>query len=187
MRNDGRLPRWASWTIGLGLVVAAWFVAFVTPDDGQAAAPFVIETTAGERAVGRNLDVTVVDVRRADTVSADGWSADGNWLVVDLEVASVVSETGALFSHAELAIDGARYRASDRPDSLAGQPLSAGIPMAGSIAFELPEGLDSGDAVLELAIDGDTRLDSMVVMPVDLAAVPHELETELRETGWAKP
>lgn len=168
-------------------MVAAWFVALVTPDDDQAQAPFVTEVTIGERGIGRNIDVTVLDVRRADAVSVDDWSAEGNWLVVDLEAASVISETGILLSHAQLEIDEVRYRASDRPDSLAGHPLTLGIPRIGSIAFELPADVDSGEAVLELAINGETRLDSVIVMPIDLGEVPHERETELLETGWANP
>lgn len=187
MRVDRRLPRWASWTVGIGLVVAAWFVALMTPGEEQAQAPFVIEVTAGERGIGRNLEVTVLDLRRADAVSAGAWSADGNWLVVDLEAASVVSETGILLSHAQLEIEGVRYRASDRPDSLAGQPLTLGLPQVGSIAFELPADIDSSEAVLELAINGDTRLDSVIALPIDLSEVRHERETELLETEWANP
>jgi len=42
-------------------------------------------------------------------------------------------------------------------------------------------------AVLELALNSDTRLDSMIVLPFDVAETPHVAQTELRETGWVNP
>ena len=184
--SEFRMPRWAPWPIGVGLVVVAWFVALVTPGEDQAQAPFRIAAAVGETATGRNLDVTVTDIRRASDVSAGGWTAEGNWLVVDLDVASVVSESGVLFGHIDLLVDGVRYGASERPDSLLREGLSAGIPLSGSVAFELPAKVIDGDAVLELALDGeDTRLDSMIVVPFDLAEVPDAGTTEMVETKWA--
>ena len=189
MRADRARRRWVSWVIGLGLIVAAWFAALVTPGTDVAQAPFTVSAVIGEEAAGRNIAATVTDLRRADRVSeSDGsWSADGNWLVVDLDAASVVSERGALLRHAMIQIDGVRYSASERPDTIAGTPLSAGIPQSGSLAFELPGDLDAGDGVLELAVRSDTRLDSLILLPFDLADVPHVDGAELIETGWARP
>jgi hypothetical protein len=186
--SDFRLPRWAPWPIGVGLVVVAWFVALVTPGEDQAQAPFHVTAAVGEPATGRNLDVTVTDIRRAGEVSAGGWSGEGTWLVVDLDAASVVSESGASLDHVALVVDGVRFRASERPDSLFEQPLAAGISRSGSVAFELPEATTSGDAVLEFALDGsDTRLDSMIMVPFDLATVADAGATELAETEWTQP
>lgn len=183
-----RLPRWAAWPIGVGLVVAAWFVALATPGEEQAQAPFRVTATLGEQAVGRNIAVTVTDVRRASGVDAGGWSTEGNWLVIDVDAQSVLSEAGASLGHAMVEIDGVRFSASDRPLSLVDHPLATGIPVTGSLAFELPDELTSGAGTLELAVDGtDTRLDSMIVLPFDLAEVAVVGETALLENGWTNP
>lgn len=189
MRADLARRPLIAWGIGLGLIVAAWFVALLTPGTDVAQAPFTVRAVIGEEAAGRNIAATVTDLRRADTVSeSDGsWSADGNWLVVDLDAASIVSERGALLQHAMIEIGGVRYSASERPDTIAGAPLSAGIPQSGSLAFELPDDLDAGNGVLELAVRSDTRLDSLILLPFDLAEVPHVDDAELLKTGWASP
>lgn len=184
-----RLPGWAAWAIGAGLIVAAWFVALVTPGEEQAQAPFVVEATIGEPATGRNLTATITDIRRtADVSAADGWAAEGNWLVVDLQAASVIEEGGDI-NHAVVVIDGVWFSASDRPESFLGTTMTAGITQTGSLAFELPDGLDEGAGTLELALAprNDVRLDSMIVLSFDLAEVPVVDEGELIETGWANP
>lgn len=184
-RSERALARWASWSIGTGLVVAAWFVALVTPGDDRVQDAFRLETAVGSAVTGRNIAVTVHDIRRTERVSAGGWSAEGNWVVVDLDAASIVSESStSLLRHAELVVDGVRFRASERPRTLFGMPLSAGVSQSGSLAFELPDELDGGDAILEIALPRDTRLDSMIVVPFDLAAITRRAEIELRETEW---
>ncbi|KAF2416148.1 DUF4352 domain-containing protein [Microbacterium sp. B35-30] len=184
-RADRALPRWAAWSIGAGLVVAAWFVALVTPGEEQIQGPMPLVAAVGEEAVARNIAATVTDVRRTSELHAGDWSAEGNWVVVELDVASVASEDLVSLNHAELVVDGVRYGASDRPDSLRKEQLSAGIPTSGGLAFELPADLASGDATLELAVSSDRRLDSMIMLDFDLAAVPTAPRDELPETGWA--
>ena len=61
--------------------------------------------TVGETATGRNLAVTFTDLRRAAEVGADGWMAEGNWLVADLAVESVLAEDASL-TNARLEVDG---------------------------------------------------------------------------------
>lgn len=185
-----RLPRAAAWAIGAVLIVAAWFVALATPGEEQAQAPFPVDARVGEQAAGRNLSATITELRRAGDVRADdGWSAQGNWLVVDLEASAVVTEEGARLGHAFVEIDGVRYSASERPASLARAALAAGIPTAGSLAFELPDGLDAGAGRLELALapGGDARLDSMIVLSFELGDVAEAGEVALRQTGRVSP
>lgn len=184
-----RLPGWAAWAIGAGLIVAAWFVALVTPGEEQAQAPFAVEVAVGQEATGRNLTGTVTDIRRTAHLSAaDGWTAEGNWLVVDLQAASVIAEGGDI-NHAVVVIDGVRFSASDRPESFLDTTMTAGITQTGSLAFELPDGLDEGAGTLELALAprNDVRLDSMIVLSFDLADLPVVDETELVVTGWVNP
>ena len=184
---DRTLPRWAAWSIGAGLVVAAWFVALATPGEEQIQAPMPVPVAVGEEGVGRNLAATVTDVRRTSELHAGDWSAEGNWVVVEVDVASVTSEDLVTLRHTELVVDGVRYGASERPDSLSDQSLSAGVATRGGLAFELPANLDAGTAELELALSSDRRLDSMIVVDFDLGAVPTAPRDELPETGWANP
>ncbi|MDQ7879233.1 hypothetical protein Q9R08_14685 [Microbacterium sp. QXD-8] len=184
-RADRTLPRWAAWSVGAGLVVVAWLVVLVTPGEEQIQGPMPVIAAIGEEAVGRNIVATVTDVRRTSELRAGDWAAEGNWVVIDLDVASVTSEDLVTLRHAEVVVDGVRYGASERPDSLFRQSLSAGVPIGGGLAFELPADLDSGDATLELALSSDRRLDSMIVLGFDLGAVPTAPSDELPETAWA--
>ena len=179
------MNRWATWGVGAALVAAAWGVALVTPAEDAEEAPFPVTVEVGERGVGRNVAVTVTDVRRAETVTAGEWSAHGNWLVVDLEAEAVVSEFGALLALATIEVDGRTFRASERPESMLRGPLSVGIPRSGSIAFELPDDVAGGAGELRMGQMTDERLDSVIVVPVDLDAYPVESEADLRPSGWS--
>ena len=88
--------------------------------------------------------------------------------------------------HAVLVVDDLTFRASERPESLFRSDLSVGIPRAGSIAFEIPAELVDRPAVLRLATDDDTRLDSVMEIAVDLGALERDGEAELADTGWAE-
>ena len=83
-------------------------------------------------------------------------------------------------------VDDLTFRASERPESLFRSDLSVGIPRAGSIAFEIPAELVDRPAVLRLATDDDTRLDSVMEIAVDLGALERDGEAELADTGWAE-
>lgn len=181
------MKRWATWAVGAGLVATAWGVAVVTPAEDAEEAPFPVTAEVGERAVGRNLAVTVTDVRRAEGVGTDEWSAEGNWVVVDLEAEAIQSEFGTLLTLVTLEVDGRTFRASERPESLLRGGLSVGIPLSGSVAFELPEELDSGEAILTFGLDTDPRLDSLLVLDIDLAAIDVAREARLRPTEWSSP
>jgi hypothetical protein len=180
-------PRWVAWAAGSALVVGAWFVALGTPSEDEIQAAMTVTAAVGEEAVGRNLAATVTDIRRTAELSAGAWSAEGNWVVVDLDVAAVASEDLVSLRHADLIVDGVRFSASERPESLRQEPLSAGVARGGGLAFELPADLHSGQASLELALASDTRLDSLIVVPFELEAIPAIDRDELPETGWARP
>lgn len=182
----GRRIRALAWVAGAGCLVAAWFVASVTPTDADAAAPFVVTAAVGEPAVGRTLSVTVLDARLADAVTGPrGWSAEGSWLVVDLAAEAVDSEVSNLLGDARLVVGDREFRASERPDSMLRTPLAVGIPRAGSIAFELPADALTGLAVLRISGDEDTRLDSLIELELTLDELEHTDATTLRPTGWA--
>jgi hypothetical protein len=177
--------RGATWAVGAALVAAAWGVAAITPPDGAEESPFVVSAEVGERATGRNIAVTVHDVTRSESVRSGDWSADGNWIVVDLDAEAVVSEFGALLELATLEVNGRTFGASERPDSLLRAPLAVGVPVSGSLAFELPADVDGGAAVLSLGETADPRLDSVVEIDLVLDALVVEDAVELVPVEFA--
>lgn len=177
--------RGATWAVGAALVAAAWGVAAITPPDGAEESPFVVPAEVGERAAGRNIAVTVHGVTRTESVRSGDWSADGNWVVVDLDAEAVLSEYGALLELATLEVDGRTFGASERPDSLLRAPLSVGVPVSGGLAFELPADVEGGAAVLTLGEAADPRLDSVVEIDLVLDDLAVEDEVELTPVAFA--
>lgn len=190
-------PRVGAWltAAGLtGLLVASGAVAALTPEEEQWASPFAVEAAFDQRVSGRNIAATVHSAVVADEVSDDSWSSgEGNaWVVVDASVEAVTTETSASLTHAALVIDGVTYTASDRPDNstLRQGSLSVGIPLRGMLAFEVPASLVSGDgavpAELHLALHPETRLDSLIVVKMDVAELPHDSSATLTDPSWGR-
>lgn len=179
------MKSWQQWLIGAGLVVVAWGVAGITPPEDAREAPFAVAAEVGAPATGRNIEITVTELRRASTVTTSDWSADGNWLIVDLSASAVVTDQGAALRTVELAIDGRTFSASERPDSLFKESLNAGIARTGSVAFELPADLDAGTGILTFGLFTDARLDSVIELSVDLTDVAVQQEVALAATDWA--
>ncbi|MGX5695493.1 hypothetical protein ACWKWP_04775 [Agromyces soli] len=186
--------RWVPAVAGAALLVTAWGVAALTPDEEAAEQPFVVQAPIGERGEGRNLAVAVLGVRAADAVVNGGWSAEGEWLVVDLEAEAVQSDIKSAFNRVSLDLGDRRYQASERPpDSLFEQPLSVGVPLAGSVAFELPRGAlaelqqdDPGaELVLRFGLERDDRLDSVIETRVPLDGLERIDEAEIAASDWA--
>lgn len=185
--RSARRTRWIAAGVGAALVTAAWFVALVTPTEDDAVIPFTVQMQPGEEASGRNLAVTLDEVRRAESVTAGDWSAEGNWVIVDLEAKAIQEEFGSSLVLATLWIDGVTYQASERPKSLFERPLAVGVAKTGSLAFELPESVDGGSAVLSLGMRSDTRLDSLLEYSFDLGAVDVTSDGDLIPTDWSAP
>lgn len=186
------MKRWLVWVIGIALTAAAWCVIQVTPDREIAEAPFPVRASVGEEATARAFAVTASDPRVGERAVAGGWQADGTWLVVDLRVDGRGAEFdalggGAALLYAEFVVDDVAYRASERPSSLLQTRPRVGVPQVGSVAFELPADLAESSGTLRISGDSESRLDSIVEIPLDLAALPHETEVELTPSGWAAP
>ena len=185
---------WRHVANGAGLVVIlvlAGVVAHTTPNDEQQQAPLPVRGQVGETLSGRNIAATVDAVRVAESVEAsNGWAGPtvGVWVVVDASVEANVTESN--FGYARLKVGDVTYSASTRPDraTIAATGLSVGIPWTGPLMFELPRLLVSSDAArtaeLQLAVDADPRADSMLVMPVDLAAIDIETVVETERPVW---
>ncbi|GAA2079704.1 hypothetical protein [Microbacterium hatanonis] len=181
---------WLVWTVGLALVVAAWGVVQLTPDEDIATTPFVVPAAIGEEAVLSTFTVTATDARLGEAAVARGWEAEGTWLVVDLEVTGRGQERDALLRSAAslkatFVVDGLTYRASERPSSLINAEPLVDIPRVGSLAFELPPEMVGQTGTLRIFGDLDTRLAQVAEVPIDLAALDAQPEVELLRDGWA--
>ena len=175
--------------VASALLVVAWLVAFVTPTELDRSAPFVTTMSIGEPATGRNISATIDSVRLARAVHTDRWSADAGtlWVVVDLAAEAVRDDVQAVFGGTTLRIGDRTYEASERPASLARGGLSAGIPANGVLAFEIPaSAADAGIAQLDLSIEEDVRLDSVLRLDIDLTALDVEDDVELAPTEWGR-
>jgi hypothetical protein len=189
-----KTPLWRHAANGAGLVVIlliAGVVAHTTPDDAQQQAPIPVRGQLGETLSGRNIVATVDGVRVAESVEAgNGWvgSTAGVWVVVDATVEARVDEF--TLGYARLKVGDTSYSASTRPGdgTIAERGLSVGIPWTGPLMFELPAALVSSDAArtveLQLAVNSDPRADSLLVMPVDLAAIEIEKVVETDRPVW---
>jgi hypothetical protein len=150
-----------------------------------------VAATLGEQSTTRNLAVTVTDVRLAKRVTdAKGWSAEGSWLVVDLEAASVVTQELSTLTFAQLVIGDRTFSATDRGTTFLAQRLITGVPRSGSLAFELPEDALTGSATLRLGVPsgapGEVLLDGVIELPVLLDDLPVDAEVLLDENGWPR-
>lgn len=177
------------WAITLVLLIGAWLLVKATLPEGSAQAPFPTIATIGEQASARNLVVTITDVQLAERVSdAEGWSADGTWLVVDLDAASV--EKTVLLSHVKLVFEDRTFSETMRGETFARHRLIAGVPQSGSLAFELPADAIHSSATLELGaglpIDGTIPLDGVIELEIDLESIPVESQVTLQENGWTR-
>lgn len=175
------------WSLTLVLLVGAWGISKATLPDDASTSPFPRAAELDEVVTSRNLEVTVENVHLAHRVAdAEGWTAEGTWLVVDLAAASVVAQDGASLRLAELAVGDRTFAATERGTTFMGQRLVTGVPRSGSLAFELPEDAPAGRAILRLSLDRGVLLDDVIELPLDLDEVPVQGEVVLRENGWAR-
>jgi hypothetical protein len=192
-------PRsWLRHTVhGIGfvaLLVVAGYVTQTTPTNDEWQSPIPVSAEMGESAAGRNIEATVTDVRVARSVTtSNGWSGatSGIWVAVDASVAAVVQD-GVPLGTAQLQIGSVAYSATLRAESstLADTTLSTGIFTTGSLLFEIPEAVlastEAADTDIHLAISGDPRSDSMIVVPVDLTTLEIEDAITLDAPEWGQ-
>jgi hypothetical protein len=192
---------WKSIGAGVGLAAllfASGVIANGMPDESVRDAPFEVRGALGETLTGRNLTATVTGARFVQQPRGELWGepwaaeSGGVWLVVDTEAACVVSL--CQLQSVMLDVDGTRWSVSERPSSLsvAQTPLAAGIPTAGALLFEVPAELASEAAEsaapitarLRLGVGSDTRLDSLLVIEIDLTALQQRHSADIAEPGW---
>jgi hypothetical protein len=190
-------PLWRHAANGAALVAilsVASLILHSTPSQEWQQSPISVPAAMNETATGRNVRATVHAVTVAKAVTAgNGWAGTtpGVWVVVDLSVEAVVDDQGAALGTAVLRVGETSFNASTRPDrgTLAAVRLATGIPLTGPIMFELPADVASSasaeTATLELATNSDPRVDSLIVVPVDLgdAIVRDTLDVDFPEWG----
>lgn len=182
-RRAGVLP----WMLTLVLLAGAWVLNTVALPDSAPRAPFVTAAETGRDATAGNLAVTVTDVRAARSVTdAEGWTAAGTWLVIELDAAAVRSQYGAQLSTAELMIGDRAFHATERGRTFfRSDTLVPGVMRRGALAFELPDGALRGQAVLRLGASRVTAGAGVVELAIVLDEIPVEDSVTLPLTSWA--
>lgn len=162
-----RLTRGAAWALSALVLIGAWFVVADTPTLAEKRSSFDVSAPPPDWGEGRNVKARAVGATFADEIGYGGWLASANWFVVQIEAAAVVDP--AVLRVAELEVDGVTYTSTDRTFvGINNQKLLVGVPVTGVLAFELPNDLRSGTAEIRLGEGPDQRLDSIIVMPIDL-------------------
>lgn len=186
-----RKGRTTPWLIGAGLLVVAGAVTAATPPESALLAPFTVHTADDGITTSRTLAATVIEVTRTERVTTAGteWEAEGNWLIIELAVASPTTEVDAAIGVASLMIDGRLFQASERPPaSLVGTALRVGTDTVGMLAFELPTDLRSGTGELRLSGRYPTPdLDDVIAFPIDLDGARTASEVEIEEPRLGTP
>lgn len=158
---------------GIGLVLLAFVATLAKPAEEVIVAPFPVSGEVGEQLVSLHHAVTVHEVALADEVEVGFWEGTtaGVWFVAEATIAGRVESVGV---DVDLFVDGVRYAASGRVDrdTVDGSIADAGLPRTGAMLVELPADIldrpGARSAVLRVSAGGDTRLDSVVELTVDL-------------------
>lgn len=190
-----------AWGTGMAMLVAAWFVAWITPDgEERITDPFSVSAGIGERVEAGNLGVQVHSATMTEGVVFDGWRAGGTWLVVSLD-AWLTQKEAATIGRAYLTVGDRTFTASERPGNydmaaaLNGGSLHVGVPRSGGLAFEIPTDA-AGPATLRLAAGGDLSAlsandnlagDAVITLELDLSQLERSTRLALPETEWTQP
>lgn len=181
----------AAWATAAILVAGAWTLTLLAPADDAGDEAFVTTMTIGQPAAGRNIAATVSTVRATDTITAaDGWTADGTWVVVDLSAEAMSSQSAGYLRGATLTIGDRTFSATERgPDemTLLGSQLVPGVPLSGSLMFEVPDDALDGTARLRLATSTSPWGDTILEMTIDLEALERVDEILVADVEWTNP
>lgn len=179
------------WLLTLALLAAAWVLNAVALPDGSSEASFLTPAAVGQAATARNLELAVTDVRLARSVTDPlDWTAEGTWMIVELDAQARESQYAATLGFAELTIGDRTFRATERGQSMFRTRLVTGVPRSGAVAFELPADAltdaASRTAKLRLGIPSDARYDGLIELTIDLHDIPVEDTVALPQTDWTR-
>ena len=165
----------ATWGIAAALIVAAWLISLVTPDEVAWRDGYPVTATIGQPLVDRNVTITVTSATIADELTEASdvrLPATGAvWVAFDISAQVLRDETQGTITNATLIIDGNEYRASDRVrGGLERAQIFIAAPSTGAIVFEIPEPLAEKSAELRLGARWDVdNADTYLVVTVNLA------------------
>lgn len=176
----------------VALLALASLAFTLAPSEQQRQPQLEITVDMGETGTGRNIEATVHSVRLGDVAKTDAfdpWVGETTevWVIVDATISSVVKP---VLARSWLTVDGVVYHASTRPESesIDSRIISPGIPLTGSVAFEVPVDVAQSSTPVRItfAPGSDVRLDNTVVLPVRLDGLEREAVAVLweRKTGW---
>jgi hypothetical protein len=171
--------------VGVAAVAVGVLAVGTAPNGASVVDPFAVRAGQGETAQSRTLEARVLDVRTGDLLVADDGTeavrlpTDAVWIVVDVELTARLGRLA--LDQADLEVGSVQYRVSSIADDaeLLVMPYGAGVPMRGSLVFEVPATvLEHGSARLVLHTAIDDRLDSVPVIALDLRGAPSSGEVE---------
>jgi len=165
------------------LVIAGLAVGTAPTTDDDVVAPFTVRGGLGDTIETRVLTVEALDVTRAASLDVSYFEGlgtypsqldtDANWIVVTVRLTATIAPVS--LSNARLSIGDEEFRASEflpRPsinDLLAGP----GIPVVGSLAFEVSDAAlasgAAGSAELSFPTQFSTQLDEIATVELDLS------------------
>ncbi|MDQ2697755.1 MAG: DUF4352 domain-containing protein [Actinomycetota bacterium] len=175
------MRRAAGWLAAGGLVIVASVAVATAPQSGTIADPFVRTGEVGDVVHARKFDVEVVGVRLAEELDLDyddtTLATDGLWIVVDVIVTSNLDAVQLVYS--EVRIAGVGYRTTALPyPSVDFTTFGAGIPVRGSLVFEVPKdavsGVGADTARVRFQTGISVQLDDVPEVFVDLASLDVE-------------
>lgn len=183
--------RVASWWLAGALALAACLVTWLTPHShlvystNATRIPFTVPLSVGETSEGRTFTVRPLEIRATHEV-VDADAIRGTFVIVDLVVDSTGADPSTRIGLAELEVDGRTLTPTDRVGGMIEhEQLLAGLPIQGSLVFELPPEALHGHAQLRLASDVDVRFDTEFVLDIDLDALEVQSSATVEPPGWA--
>jgi len=182
MRHGRRRITWKGTALVLGAVTAGCtLVAYVPQDVGVVETPFVVEGAVGETLDLTYAQLTVTDVRVADTVTnvSEAAAAGGTFLVVDATWRAAQGPT-ALLGAEVTDPEGRRFWPTDQAGCANSADVQPGYSWRVTYCFDLPRDALAG-ATVRLA-RGDQkeehagqRRDAVAV--IDLGISPEQADT----------
>jgi len=183
----------ATWAAAIGFAVLACVVTAVTPVSNLAYStnatrmPFDLPMTLGETTTGRTFTAEPTAVRAASSIEAEDGPVEGTFLIVDLVLDGTGVEPSTRLGGIKLELgERTYYPASRIRRTLVDESLRAGLPVAGSIVFELPPDDFRGRARVVLANRLDIRFDDRLVLDVDLDSLEPRPSVVVEPAGWAE-
>ncbi|WP_129784239.1 hypothetical protein [Promicromonospora panici] len=188
MRHGRRRITWKGTALVVGAVTAGCALVTYLPQDKGVDTPFIVEGQVGETLDLTYAELTVTDVRVADTLTgfSEAAAAGGTFVVVDATWRATQGETS--FLGAEITDrQGRRFWPTDLTGCSTSANAQPGYAWRTTYCFDVPRDALAG-ATVRLARGGqsedhaDQRRDAVAV--IELGITPSEAETlwEAEET-----